>query len=165
MPVADSQRDRISGSALRALVLATACLALLSGCGSYTKQDFIDRADAICAAAQHQIREVTPPADTSLTALTGFLAQVLPIAQKESRQLHALKRPGGGRPRDPQRLTRFLAAEAAAVSGYARLLDAAHSGDARRVADVESALAENRSTALAAAYGLRDCGAPRATVS
>jgi hypothetical protein len=141
-----------------------ALVALLAGCGgSYTKGDFIARADAICASAVRQTRSIAPvSAPQSLNALAQYVSQVSPVVQSEVSQLRALRRPGGGA-RDRAALTAYLAASAQ-VAGYWRELGAAATrGDAQGVASAEAALRATPVASLAAGYGLHSCGTPGAT--
>jgi hypothetical protein len=145
-----------------------AVAALLGGCGSYTRADFIARADAICASAVRRARTIAPPsfsdsASQKLSALAGYLAQVLPIARSESSSLRALRRPvekAGER----AALARYLRALARAAGEYGDLAAAAKRGDAAGVASAEAALRVSPVGADAASYGLRSCAAPAATV-
>jgi hypothetical protein len=65
---------------------ALACLAaaVLAGCGgTYTKRDFIARADAICAGAVRETRAIAPPAFSGtgaqrISALAQYLARCYP---------------------------------------------------------------------------------------
>jgi hypothetical protein len=148
-------------------VLAVA--ALVVGCGAYTKADFTDSADAICANAVHETRSVVPPAfsgskGAQLTALSGYLTKVLPIVQSEAAHIRALQRPSEDA-RDRVLLKRYLTALAQSVSDYRNLAEAASRGHAAGVADAEAALRVSPVTSLAASYGLRSCETPGATVA
>jgi hypothetical protein len=145
-----------------------ALAAVLGGCGSsYTKPDFVARADAICTNAVRQTRSIAPPSFSrssarQLSALAGYLAAVLPIVQSEATQLRALRRPT----RDGlagATLARYLAAVAQAASDYRALTTAAQRGDAQGVANAEAALRASPVVSLAARYGLRSCAVPGAT--
>jgi hypothetical protein len=142
--------------------------AVLTGCGSYTKQDFIARADAICVNTVRQTRLIAPPTATDagadqLGGLATYTAKVLPLVQSEAAQLRALPRPKGGVAGDRSVLTSFLAAFTGVAADYRNLDSAAASGDAPGVAAAEAALSASRVTALAARYGLRSCGTAGAT--
>jgi hypothetical protein len=158
--------DRLPGGRrTRAIALGATYLALLGGCGSYTKQDFVARADAICSSALRQIRTIPPPSSSArLNELAAYLREVLPVAQAESRQLHALKVPGGSAS-EHRTLARYLAALSGTVQAYGRLAAAAAAGDPAGVAAAEAALRDSPSAALAAAYGLHSCGSARGTVA
>jgi hypothetical protein len=155
-------------AARRSLVLL-AVGALLAGCGSYTKADFTASANAICAGAVRETRTVAPPSFASgstqrLSALATYLARVLPIVRSEAKQLRALKRPAG-KPRARSALERYLRALPQTVADYAALAAAAKEGSSQGVASAEAALRASRAPSLAAAYGLRSCASPGATVS
>ena len=148
---------------LEAIVVVCSLAALLAGCGSkYTKSDFVARADGICTNAVREIRSLNPPSSTSgqeLRALSQYLAKLLPIVQSEASQIRALKRPSG----DQATLDRYLSAQAEVVAEYRRLAAAAKLGDAQGVANAEAKLQANPVAALAAQYGLHDCGTPGGT--
>lgn len=140
----------------------------LLGCGSYTKSDFVARADAICASAVRQTRLIAPPDLTGagrrrLRTLGDYVGRALPVAQSEADQLRALRRPGGSA-RDQAILSRYLTATDRALRNYRALATAAKRGDAQGVAGAESDLRASPVAALAARYGLRTCGSPGATV-
>jgi hypothetical protein len=148
---------------LEAIVAILSLAALLAACGSkYTKSDFIARADGICTNAVREIRSLNSPSATGgreLHALSQYLAKVLPIVQAEASQVRALKRPSG----DQATLDRYLSAQAEVVAEYRRLAAAAKRGDEQAVATAEATLQASPVTALAAQYGLHDCGTPGGT--
>lgn len=154
--------------ALIAVAASTALLALLAGCGSYTRADFIARADAICASTLRAERTIaaprfTPGAAGQLSTLAAYLSRAAPLVQSQSGQLRALPRPSEDA-RDRALLTRYLAASARAAGDYAALAAAAQRNDAREVLAAEAALRSSPTTALAITYGLRTCGGAGATV-
>jgi len=135
----------------RRVVALLMLAALVAGCGADTKGDFVARANAICASTVRETRSIAPPSFThskaqQLRALAGYLASVLPVVQSEATQLHALRRPTE------------VAHDRAALARYL-------SAVARGVASAEAALRASPVTSLAAAYGLRSCGSPGATVA
>ena len=134
--------------------------ALLGACGgsSYTKRDFIARADAICASALRQTRSISPG-----TNLAVYLAAVLPVVKSEADQLGALRRPPGTA-RDRSTLAQYLAAMRQSVGNYRQLAGAAQRGDQEAVASAEASLASSPLESLAASYGLTSCASPTATV-
>ena len=138
---------------------------LLAGCGStYTKHDFISRADGICASAIRRIRSVPPPAASDLKALSGYLDRLLTIVESEASQLRALPRPPGSA-RDKATLGHYLTAEAQVAADYRQLAASARRGDTQAAASAEAALRTSPVAALAAGYGLRSCGQAGATVA
>lgn len=142
-------------------------IVLLAACGSYTKHDFIARADAICASTVRQTRLIAPPSFTPapaerLKALAGYAAQVLPLVRAEATQLGGLRRPTQGAA-DRALLASFLTAFAQVVADYQGLATAASAADAAGVARAEASLTGNPVAALAARYGLRSCGRPGGT--
>ena len=145
-------------------VLTLAALAAGCGSGSYTKRDFVARADAICASTLQQTRAISPPsfshsAEQQLSALAGYLANVVPHVQSEADQLRALRRPTQDA-RDRAALARYLGALARAIVDYRELAAAAKRGDAQGVASAETALRSSPVASLAASYGLDSCAAP-----
>lgn len=139
---------------------------LVGGCGgsSYTKGDFVARADAICTGTLRQARALAPPASTSQPggALAAYLGQLVPLIRSEADQLRALKRPPGSA-HDTATLTSYYSALAQIVANYRQLEAAAKRGDTQTVTDVEATLRGSPIAALAASYGLRTCGTPGAT--
>ncbi len=168
------QQHRISAlyprwvRAVQGTVVLATLAALLAACGSYTKRDFIARADAICASTARETRSIAAPSFAQAgrqqqRALAGYLAAVLPVVESERTQLQALKRPPGSAS-DRGLLARYLASSARAVGAYRVLAAAARRGEAPGVASAEAALRANPVASLAASYGLRVCGTPGATV-
>jgi hypothetical protein len=150
-------------------IIATAITiaAASGGCGSYTKHDFIARADAICANALRATRSIalggTAAATQDPAALAAYLRRALPIIHTEATQLHALRRPSDTA-RDHALLTRYLQAVTETAAAYRRLAVAAQHRDPQAVANAGAALRSNPGAALASRYGLRTCGASGATV-
>ena len=145
-----------------------AVVTLLAGCGgsSYTKGDFVARADAICTSTLRQTRALAPPSSTSQPggALAVYLGQLVPLVQSEANQLRALKRPSDGA-RDSGTLTAYYKALAQIVANYRQLEAAAKRGDTQTVTDVEATLRASPIAALAASYGLQTCGTPGSTTA
>jgi hypothetical protein len=130
---------------------------MLAGCGgsSPTKSDVIARGNAICAGALRQVRATpAPPGGTgSLTGLSDYVKQVLPIVSKEISNLRALPRPS----QDGALLNRYIAAVAATKSDYGRLAAAARNGDSTGASEALAALQASPAPALAKRYGLTVC--------
>lgn len=139
---------------------------VVAGCGgsSYTKSDFVARADAICTGTLRQARALTPPASTSQRggALAVYLGQLVPLVQSEANQLRALKRPRDNA-RDSATLSAYYRALAQIVANYRQLQAAAARGDTQTVTDVEATLRASPIADLAASYGLQTCGTPGST--
>jgi len=160
------RRVRFVGGTCALLTLT----ALLAGCASsYTKRDFVARADAICASAVRETRSIAPPSFThaaaqQLSALADYLAQVVPIVQSETTQLRALRRPTEDAPARAT-LARYLGALGQAAGEYGELAEAAKRGDAQGVASAEAALRASPAAALATSAGLHSCGIPGATLA
>lgn len=140
--------------------------ALLAGCGAYTKQDFIARADAICASTVRKTRSISPSAVGSSkgqqgASLAGYLALVAPIVKSEATQIGALQRPA----QDRATLLEYLAALRQVANEYGALAAAVQRRDTQAVANTEAALRTSPLTSLASRYGLRECETPGATVA
>lgn len=138
--------------------LLAALTVALAGCGSSaeTKQDYTARANAICATAIRNVRNVATPSatgDVSLPALARYLRAVTPIVESELKQLRALPKPAA----DRALLDRYLAALAAAASQYKALASAAMAGDHGSMNAATAALQSNQDASLAARYGLTSC--------
>ena len=146
------------GRRLAAIAAVLVAVTAIAACGnSYTKSDFIARANAICASALRQTRSITPT-----SALGEYVAAVLPIVQSEARQLRALKSPPQDA-RDKAALAKYFGALTQELENYRKLGAAAKRGDAQGVTNAESALRASTAASLATAYGLRSCGTPGAT--
>ena len=148
--------------------LAILVTALLTGCGGgagYTKSDFIAQANAICTSTLRQTRAIAPPASASEPGATAaYLGRLVPLLQSEANQLRALKRPPGTA-RDRLMLSQYFAALGQVVTAYRAFEAAARSGDSDTIASVEATLRASPVAELAAAYGIRSCGNPGATVA
>jgi hypothetical protein len=151
------------GGTLVALTLA----AILAACGgSYTKRDFVARADAICTSTLRETRSITPPSLSGGADAVGALAQdldkLVPVVRSQAAQLRALKRPPGNAS-DRAALERYLGAVSEVATQYEQLGAAAERGDAQAVASAEAALRASPIASLAAAYGLSSCGSAAGT--
>lgn len=155
-------RPRTATRALACVLLAV--IIGLASCGSRaeTKQDFVARANAICASTTRAIRNVAPAGAgaVSLPALGHYLASVTPLVDSEVKQLRALPRPAVGR----RLLAQYLNAATAEAANYRALASAARSGDHAAVTSATAALQSSQATALAERYGLTACGGAAGTV-
>lgn len=147
-----------------ALALALAC----AGCGSYTKQDYVARADAICANALRATRSIAVRASPSASAqdpsvLAAYLQAALPVIQTEAQQLQRLRRPDDNA-RDRAVLSHYLRAVVRDASAYRRLATAAEHNDPQGIANAQAALRTSPVASLASEYGLHTCGTSGATV-
>jgi hypothetical protein len=139
---------------------------VVAGCGSTveTKQDYIARANAICASTTRAIRNVAPAGASggvSLPALGRYLDTVTPLVDSEVKQLRVLPRPAA----DRKLLERYLAAAAAEAAGYRGLAAAARSGNHAAVTAATAALQASPATTLAGQYGLSACVGGSGTVA
>jgi hypothetical protein len=148
------------GTAPAVAALTTICL--LAACGGghqATKKDVIARANGICVSTLRGVRNVPPPAGTSLTALATYLGRVQPIIDQEAADTRALPRPA----QDRAVLNRYVAAVSAGAAQYHAAATAAKNGDSAGVSQALSALRDNAAPALAAQYGLGECSAAAGT--
>jgi hypothetical protein len=145
--------------------LALALALLLGGCGSsYTKADFVGRADGICLGAVRDLRTLgaDAPASGDGQALAEYLARALPVVRKEAMQLRKLPRPPLGK-KGREALDSYLAALSQSVLGYTAAEQAARSGNQTGLASDLETLRANPVDRLAGQIGLRYCGTPEAT--
>jgi hypothetical protein len=150
----------LSWSPALAVALA-ACVLALAGCGSHaeTKQDFVARADAICAATTRELRTAAGTPPSGVPAVARYLGDVIPLLERELKQLRALPRPAARR----AELDRYLAAQAQIVARYRTLAGAVRHGDAGAVNRVLAALQSSPAAGLASSYGLSDCAGASGT--
>jgi hypothetical protein len=145
-------------------VVLLAVIIGVASCGSRaeTKQDFVARANAICASTTRAIRNVAPPGAgaVSLPALGHYLSAVTPLVDSELKQLRALPRPTV----DRRLLERYLNAAASEAADYRSLATAARSGNRTGVTSATAALQASPATTLAGTYGLTACGTSGGTV-
>lgn len=153
-------------AAYRAPILAVALTLGLTACGgsSYSHQDWVASADAICADSLHRTRAIPPPTGSQLPALAAYLGQVVPIIRAEAAHLHHLRRPSESKAAARAR-TAFLNAEAKLAADEGALRAAAGRGDDQAVATIEAELRAAPVATLAAAAGVPSCGAAGATAS
>jgi hypothetical protein len=168
----DATLAHVWGRRTRASLCAGLVVAsIAAGCGGsgYTKQDFIARANGICATALRQTRSITPPSGAQASsgqdaALADYLTSVVPVLETEATQLHALPSPPGNAT-EQTALKRYLAAVSQTVAYYKQLAAAAKRGDDQAVASAEAALGASPVYTLATSYGLRSCGTPGTTAA
>jgi hypothetical protein len=142
-----------------AVVVAVALV--LAGCGSASKKDVIARADAICAGTQRDLRALTPPTGSSLSALASYFGQVVLITDNEATQVHKLPRPK----QDLAALDRWIQSVQLAAGDFRALASAAKLADRQAFDTALAALRTSDETGLAERYGARVCAASSGTVS
>ena len=140
---------------------------VLAGCGSsYTRADFIRRADGICLTTTRAVRSLPPPRFTGTTqqrrSLGAYLMRLAPLVQAEARRLAALPKPPDG-PGRRRLLARWLAAVRVSGDELAQLGAATGTGRAGAVARISGELASAPVVRLARRYGARACSGPGAT--
>ena len=141
---------------LAACLLAILALAACSRGGSderLSREEYVKRADAICAAYERRLERLRRPENV---AELGRLAdEALPIAREGVRKLRALKPPEELR-RD---VAEWLRRNDRNVLMIEALGDAARAGETTRVREIASDAADNEraADALAKNLGLRAC--------
>jgi hypothetical protein len=150
---------------------ATALAAMLiAGCGSsYSRADFVTRAEAICTSTLDAVRELTPPDQAGSRAardasLAAYLEELVPLMRRQLRRLRALPPPPqtGAQARAVHAYTTALGGS---IAQFTVLAGAARSGKGVLVTATEAALASGQLPRLAAASGLRTCSSSGATYS
>ena len=138
---------------------AAAAVLCLGACGShtYTKSDFIARADAICTSTLHSARAGSQTGD-----LTAYLDGLVTLLASEEQALRALPLPKQS-PADKAILQRYFASLRSDLASYRALAGATRRGDAGAAADAEAALRASPTTTLATRYGLSTCSQPGST--
>ena len=161
--VTGQMRTRTATRGLACVLLAV--IIWLASCSSRaeTKQDYVARANAICASATRAIRNVAPAGAgaVSLSALGHYLSMVTPIVDTEVKQLRALPLPA----LDRRQLEQYLTAVAAEATDYRGLETAARSGNRAWVSAATAALQASPATTLAGRYGLTSCVGAAGTVA
>jgi hypothetical protein len=140
---------------------------LVAGCGSFTKHDYIQRADGICGASLRSVRALTPPTVSGPQAaqnasLGAYLDRMLPLMRRELGHLQALPRPSESATQKRARVA-YLGALKQSIDQFATLAAAAHTNQTAEVRSLERALAANPAPRLASKYGLRNCSSSAAT--
>ncbi len=142
-----------------AAIAVLAAVAVSAGCadggddGRLSREEFIRRADAICADYDARLARLGNPA--SIEELGGLAARALPIAREGVRKLRAL-RPPADLERD---VDRWLARNDENVANIEAIGAAARASDETRVQEIASAANANEreADALAGRLGLRAC--------
>ena len=141
------------------LALVATLAALAAGCaggdddGRLSREEFIRRADAICADYDRRLARLGNPAD--IAELGELAARAVPIAREGVAKLHALT-PPAELERD---VDRWLARNDRNVANIDKLGAAARANDVRRVQAIASHSTANERAAdtLAARLGLVAC--------
>ena len=155
------------GKGFAAAVIAVAAL-VGAGCGgddetsgggeTLTKQEWIAKADAICADAQERIQKLGDPgADLGkLAELTGDAKEII---EDEVAAMRDLKPPTG----DEQQIDAMLAQVEKGSEAFEALIEAASSGDIAKLQEITAegsdfSKASAEADRLAKEYGLTKCG-------
>jgi hypothetical protein len=155
-------------SRFRSVICCVVVSLLAAGCGSsYTKADFVKRADGICTATTRIIRSLTPPQFGAGSALqrrssAAYFRHAAAIVEKEARQLSALPKPPANAAQRHVR-SQWLAAVRDSAGELRSLADATAAGNSSAVTAANRRLAANPVVALATRYGSKACAGPGAT--
>jgi hypothetical protein len=129
----------------------------LTGCGGpLSREDLLSKANAICASAEGQAAAVPEPSSTRDPAATSrYVSALIPIAQREFRELRALEPPADLR----VRYGAYLAAGDRGVSLLKQLRAAAQARRAERARTLLMRLETltNHADDQAKKLGLGDC--------
>jgi hypothetical protein len=145
---------------VRAAFAAFAAVAVVAGCsggdggdGRLSKEEYVERADAICAEYERRLDELPEPA--SIRELGDVAARALPLARRGVRELKALRPPGEIR----ADVRRWLEPNDRNLVLLEALRDAARAGKTTRVQEIASEAADNEAAAdrLAKRIGLQAC--------
>ena len=146
--------------ALVGLVLA---LGPAAGCGEpereerreerLTKEEYVERADAVCAEYDRRLDELPQP--DSVADVAELAEQAFPIAQEGIRKLRELRPPAELEPQ----VEAWLRLNDDNARNIHRLQEAAEDGDTQRVQEIASEAAddERRADELADEIGLGEC--------
>jgi hypothetical protein len=138
---------------LAVVALLVAALTACGGGGRLSRDDYVKRADAICAKYNRRIRALRQP--RTVAGISAFTAKAIPIARRGDDELRTLEPPKG----DEATARQWLAANDAVVEAIERLGAAARRGDRAGVRKAlrEGNRANERAKALARRLGLRVC--------
>jgi hypothetical protein len=145
---------------VRAAFAAFAAVAVLAGCsggdggdGRLSKEEYVERADAICTEYERRLNELPKPA--SIRELGEVAARALSLARRGVRELKALRPPGEVR----ADVRRWLERNDRNLMLLEALRDAARAGKTTRVQEIASGAADNEAAAdrLAKRIGLQAC--------
>jgi DNA-binding NtrC family response regulator len=145
---------------VRAAFAAFAAVTVLPGCsggdggdGRLSKEEYVERADAICTEYERRLDELPEPAN--IRELGDVAARALPLARRGVRELKALRSPEEVR----ADVHTWLERNDRNLVLLAALRDAARAGKTTRVQEIASEAADNEAAAdrLAKRIGLRAC--------
>jgi hypothetical protein len=150
------------------LIVSVLAAVLVAGCGSsYTRADFIQRADGICTGTTRAVRLLKPPqfgqASVQQQRSSGaYFGHAASLVKSEARRLSALPVPPET---GAQRRVRvqWLAAVHDSAAALQALAEATSKGDTAATTAANQRLAANPVVRLAARYGAHACAGPGAT--
>jgi hypothetical protein len=141
-----------------AFALAGASVLVVAGCGGgrLSHDDYVSRADAVCAAYQKKVALLTHA--RTYDEVIAYADKTLPLYMAALDKLRVLRPPSSDEPA----VRRWLAADDRVATAIGRLRDAAmrHDPAATNDASAEMQAAGLAGTRAAAALGLQPCAAP-----
>jgi hypothetical protein len=158
--------SRFRRRAARSLLAPAASLlaaAALAGCGPFAddepdEEDFAQRGDEICLAAQERVAELQRDLPRTPSESARFTKELLGIFEDELAQLEALEPPTDRR----GAFERYLRARVRAIGYIEDGLEAAQGGNALAYADAQARVADEQveRAKLAKQSGLNECSRP-----
>ena len=144
----------LAGVTLLVLLVGVAVF-LVVGRGP-SKEEFIERADAVCAAASEEADAIEQPVDVSLEDTAAYFDEIAEIQRDEVQQLRSLEVPD----EDQQTINEFIGAQDQLTAQFEDLAEAARAGDQDGFDAVfaEIVAIQTRASDLARDYGLQTCG-------
>lgn len=139
-------------------------LAACGGGGGPSKASFIKQADAICAKGSRDAAALPRPnlsgsKGSQVAALAAYLQSLVPILQRTSAQIRALKSPS----QDRSLLQRYLTATDEQITQAQKLAAALRANDAQGVAAARTSLTGSTAATMASQYGFHSCSAATKT--
>jgi hypothetical protein len=121
-----------------------------------SKEEFIEEADAICAANSDEADALEQPSDAPLEQLAPYFEEIRKIQEDEVQELEALEAPD----EDADLLDDFLGTQRELATNFATMSESASSGDQDGFdsALVDATTVQSRATELAQDYGFENCG-------
>jgi protein-tyrosine-phosphatase len=125
-----------------------------NGGGPLTKEEFVQRADAICEEIEHRIQALEPPANTN--DLDDYANAIAEVSDEGITELRSLKPPPG----DATPIKDLIGNIERSIALFSDLARATQSQDGRLLRQTEAELQEiaDESLLLAREYGFKQCG-------
>lgn len=149
------RRAVVAGVAILLVVaLVGGVLALVFSGGGVSKEEFIEQADAICRSVGEETATLEPPTD--LAATEEFFDAVIPLLDRETREIRALEAPE----EDSETLESWLETQDRLLAIFNEAAEAAAADDQNGFDSAfgEATAVQVESGGLAASYGFKVCG-------